>query len=298
MDRLVSVSEKRWIRIEVMTMNKEILIQEFKNILADENKTENHVQSFLETHTELIPLPFLLNHHLHFNAIVSKFPISTSLTTDFLYITKSTDFWNVVCIELESQHKRIFTNSRPSIHFHAEFNHAYDQVLSWKSYVQDHQREVVELLKTLFHPIQMARNPIEFKYVLIMGRNFEKRTEEHTRMFHQKNTHDIRVMTYDSLLSRLELTESPSKRIILSKSGDGFKVKNLDTTSTNIFSYLGPHHLELTPIQIDRLQQVGFDMDAWLNGELLNINSKIPGSKTMQHIRQTMSKRGKMKVRK
>src|SRR5579875_207323 len=95
--------------------NTQKLIVSLQSTLSDPTQNENDVQRLLEANTELIPIPFLLNHHLHKNAVISKLPISTSLITDFAYLTKSSDEWWIVFVELESQHKKIF--NRNETHF-------------------------------------------------------------------------------------------------------------------------------------------------------------------------------------
>lgn len=89
------------------------LIERFKHKLDDISLNENHIQNFLEENTELISTPFLLNHHLHFNSIITKFKISDGLISDFAFLTKSTDFWHLVLVELEDPKKKylqIITN--------------------------------------------------------------------------------------------------------------------------------------------------------------------------------------------
>lgn len=226
----------------------------------------------------------MLNHRLHFNIVISKFPISTSLTTDFLYMTKSSDRWQVVCIEIENQHKKIFTNNRRSIHFSSEFNNAYDQVLSWRAYITEHIREVKDSLNKLFRPLKMANNPLEFKYLLVLGRNSEKLTQEHINMFNQKNTHDINVMTFDSIINHQAHEPFPRPRTILSKNGTGFKIKYINNNEVQLFAYLKYAELEITQEQNQFLINLGYDMEAWYNGESLAINNRIPLSKKREYL--------------
>ena len=83
-------------------MTKQQLLQQFdKNALSvTGKKNENEIQKFLATNTELIPLPYLLNHQVHFNFIFSKLTISDSLTSDYAYLTKSSAKWVMVLMEL------------------------------------------------------------------------------------------------------------------------------------------------------------------------------------------------------
>lgn len=48
-------------------MTKDQIIQLFESeaLSVSDKKNENEIQKFLEFNTELIPLPFLLNHGVH-----------------------------------------------------------------------------------------------------------------------------------------------------------------------------------------------------------------------------------------
>lgn len=81
------------------------LIERFRSALEDDSLNENDIQRFLEENSELISTPFLLNHHLHFNVLISKFKISDGLISDFAYLTKSSDFWDLVLVEIEDPKK-------------------------------------------------------------------------------------------------------------------------------------------------------------------------------------------------
>ena len=141
-------------------------INDFKSILNDINKTENDVQDFLEQNTEFIPKMFLLNHQLHFNVIVSKFKISDSYIVDFMYLTKSSDEWYCVLIEIEKQHKKIFTQNKDNIYHTQDFNNAFDQISSWRAYIDKNKDSVVKKLNLLKQPLK--NNRINFKYTLVL----------------------------------------------------------------------------------------------------------------------------------
>ena len=249
--------------------------ENFINLLNNPENTENHIQDYLENHSILIPLPFLLNHHLHMNSIISKFKIGNEYITDLAYLTKSSDFWYFVLIELEDPKKRIFTKDNENIYFHSDFNHAYDQVTSWKAYISQHTNEILNQIDKLRVPLN--ENNVIFKYVLIYGRSEEKSTStKRTAMFAQKSTEDIRVMTYDSLISNCETLPYNSEKIILSPwRSQGFKIKTLpNEISTSIFGYLTPDYLSISSPNIEKLKEQDYQIDSWMNGKLLNINKK------------------------
>jgi hypothetical protein len=265
------------------------LIEHFKVNLDDASLTENDIQRFLEENTELIPTPFLLNHHLHFNSIISKFKISDGLISDFAFLTKSSDFWNLVLVELEDPKKRIFTSNNEQINFHSDFNHAMDQITEWKGYIEQNSEEI----RRRIDPIRVPLNdrPIRFKYVLIYGRNSEKENDHRrTRMFAQKTNDDVRVMTFDSLISEYTLAQYRYGKMILSHWREGYKVKSVPTNlDTSIFAYLTPAKLKLELEEKMPLIQQGYEIEKWEKGSFLSYNSKY----TEETFKAKMSQRFK-----
>ncbi|MBH0345670.1 hypothetical protein ABB03_03665 [Bacillus thuringiensis] len=250
------------------------LLGNFKTVLESDSLNENDVQRFLEVNSELISTPFLLNHQLHFNVVISKFKISDGLISDYAYLTKSSDFWELVLVEIEDPKKRIFTSSNEQIKFHSEFNHAMDQICEWKGYIEEH----VEEIKNRIDPLKIPLNdrPIRFKYVLIYGRNFEKANNlRKTRMFAQKTNDDVRVITFDSLISEFEHSRYKYKKMILSHWREGYQVKLVPANlETSIFAYLNSSNLKLNSEQKSLLIQQGYDIEKWERGHALSYNSR------------------------
>lgn len=250
------------------------LVDLFKNKLEDNSLNENHIQRFLEENSELISTPFLLNHQLHFNVLISKFKISDGLISDFAYLTKSSDFWNLVLVEIEDPKKRIFTSNNEQINFHSDFNHAMDQIFEWKGYIEQNSEEIKRRIDPLRVPLNY--NPIRFKYVLIYGRNNEKENNlRKTRMFGQKTIGDVRVMTFDSLISEFEHSRFKYKKMILSHWREGYKVKLAPSNlETSIFGYLNTSNLKVDSREKTMLIQQGYDMEKWGEGCSLRYNHK------------------------
>ncbi|AJA47851.1 hypothetical protein CPAST_c17810 [Clostridium pasteurianum DSM 525 = ATCC 6013] len=252
---------------------KEKLITEFKKMLDDVNTKENDIQEFIETYSQLIPTPFLLGHALHFNSVISKFKLSDSYITDFAYMTKCTDYWNLVLIELEDSHKKIFTNNKNNTYFHNEFNHAYDQITSWKNYIEQNKECVLKKITKLKLPIKYT--PIRIKYVLIIGRNSDKNTEEKINMFAQKSNDDVKVMTYDSIISMYKHLEVSINKMVLSHWKGGFKVKHVpDNLDTSIFASVKPEYLDIGTENTKKLIAQDYQIDRWRRGYPLMYNSK------------------------
>ena len=159
-------------------MTKTEIIKTFKNNILSikDKKNENEIQSFLEENCDFIPTPYLRNHGLHFNFIFSKLAINEELISDFFYLTKSSIEWVGVLIELEASSKKIFRNNKKDIQFSAEFNNAYDQILSWKAYLQKNHETFKRKFKNIMG--HMYDNQLSLKYYLIIGRSDEIDTQE------------------------------------------------------------------------------------------------------------------------
>lgn len=269
------------------------LLERFENLLSSppppSKKKEQVVQDFLEENTEFIPTPNLLNHHLHFQAIVSKFPLGTELITDYVYLTKSSDTWLITLVELETPEKIIFNNSLKTTVFSAEFNAALNQVRSWKIFVDKNRLETLRKLEPLLRPTSMQRNPIRFNYQLIIGRSGDKNRsierKEHFRNLIDET--DINIMTYDSLINRYKHNERFKKNVLrLSRLQYEFKYMHIEPE--NVFAFIGPEHLSLLPEQRVKLIENGYQIDQWEQGKLLVFNGKGTSSTFNEQLSKAM----------
>lgn len=220
-------------------------------------------------------MPFLLNHYLHMNCIISKFNIGNEYVTDFAYLTKSSDFWYFVMMEIEDPKKRIFTNDIENVYFHSDFSHARDQIKSWKTYIAKNRESVLKKIDKIRIPLN--ENEVRFKYVLVYGRNSEKDNSEKRRaMFAQELTDDTRIMTYDSLISMCKKLPYNSEKIILCPwKEQGYKIKLLpNEIETPIFAYIKPEFLKIEKNDIEKLKSQDYQMDEWYSGHMLAYNDK------------------------
>ena len=268
------------------------LIKQYFDVIESKNNTENKIQAFLEENSIFIPMTFLLNHHLHMNCIISKFKLGNEFITDFAYLTKSSDYWEFVLIELEEANKKIFTNDKENNYFHSEFNHAYDQITSWKAYVNKNREKILHQIDKLRIPLN--ENSVRFKYVLVIGRNSEKNNSEKRRvMFAEKSDSDVRIMTYDSLISQCESLPYNSEKIILSTwKEQGFKIKELpkQEISTSLFAYLKPEYLKISDSDIGKLKEQDYQMDVWLSGSPLSYNDKYDAASLAERTTNSLAK--------
>lgn len=238
-------------------------------------KKELIVHEFLENNPELIPTPNLLNHHLHFGVVISKFPLDTPLETDYVYLTKSSDTWRVTFVELEIPEKKLFTNNKKQVDTSSEFNKAIAQVRSWQVFIEDNKTEVLRRLEPIFHPFLMRRNPVEFNYQLIIGRSEEKNSslERIKTLARLRKETGIDIMTYDTLLNYYRHSERYKKDII-SLSKNKMKFKYIHTDSTMLFSYVSKDDFILTSEQKQHFRSEGYEIDEWEQGKLLAVNGK------------------------
>lgn len=255
------------------------IIKEFEKLLEDKSKNENDIQIFLEDNSELIPLPFLATHQLHQSAVISKLPLGNEFITDFAYLTKCSDYWNLVLIEIEDPKKNIFTKSTENVTFTSKFNHAYEQVQSWKAYVEygTHKMELKNRVEKLMGIGSITEIPFYVKYVLIYGRRSEKNSNKRICAFNTKNNDDILVKTYDSLIS--EYTSKPKipKMILSAWKEQGFCIKKVPMNLINmtLLTYLNSDYIKIDPNARKQLIAQGYCIDQWESGEYLTEFDKM-----------------------
>jgi hypothetical protein len=220
----------------------------------------------------------MLNHGLHFDVVISKFAIDTSLKSDFAYLTKSTAEWYVTLIELEQPSKAIFTENKQVPKFSAQFNEALGQIANWKAFIERHTDEVKDRLSRLLG--HLSKNRFRFKFVLVYGRNAELGSnQDRIDRFSQLNGDDLRVLTYDSLIRGLRLRGGHRKNI-LAVARRGFKLKHLNYYPGSLFAHLSPHDIEISDEQAAALKAKGLQMDKWKKGALLKINQRYPDTES------------------
>lgn len=275
-------------------MRDQALIQQFVAILEQPppcgRQKEQVVQDFLEQHSELIPTPNRLNHHLHFQSIISKFPLSTSLITDYTYLTKSSDTWRVTFVELESPDKEIYNKTTRKVAKSAAFNASVDQVRSWKQFLSTNEAEVRDRLQALLKPLSMRINPIQYQFQLIIGRSTNKNlTDDRKREFRAlQEDHGITIMTYDQLISWYE-NDLVFKKNVLRVSGSGYEFKSMEAGPNHMLSFLRPGELYLSSDEVSNLNSQGYDMEAWQRGELLILNGRFTGDKSGTLLKSMLS---------
>ena len=174
-----------------MRKNSGVLRDLYRQTLASATN-EAAMQRFLEVHTELIPLEWLLGHGIHFEMVISKLRVNTDFISDFAYLTKNSAVWYVVLLELEDPNKPIFTSDRKRVVFHSSFNAALGQIESWQTQLKRDDAEIKRKLQPLTEIL--SYNPIRFKFILVYGRDSEYQNNRTRKdRFHDKSSSDIKI---------------------------------------------------------------------------------------------------------
>lgn len=251
---------------------------EYDNII-DNCKDENDVQRYLEKNGHLLPVNnWLLGHQVHWAFVISKFKFGNQYVSDFTYLTKCSDEWYVVFVEIENPKKKIFTKDD---HFTSDFNKAYEQVQDWERYLKDsnHRIQILNSLKHLRHPQIMLDDNVTFKYLLIYGRKDDRdKSKERRNKFLQKKTEDIKVCTFDSIKS--VGIKFPNYMVLSPKGDDKYEVKyvptDFESSDQGLFGRISSEYIFIEGDCLKELERQGYEMDFWKNGVPLGLNYKHP----------------------
>jgi len=245
------------------------LVEQFKAVLNKQDVTEQDAQEFLEKNTQMFYPAFELNHGVHCAAVISKFQLDTSLICDFAYLTKSSNEWWLVFVELEHPKKELFTEANVS---HSKLTAAIAQVNTWRTFVERNGAEIIRKLAPIRKPL--ATNQVYFKYILVIGRREQYASRQASvDALNQMQKPDFRIMTYDSLISSYE-AGSKSLLDVISQKGQKYAVKYHHRNDTLMFMWLSQNDISLDGGDIAYYKSHGYDMDAWVGGKMLEYNGK------------------------
>ncbi|MEQ4671023.1 Shedu immune nuclease family protein [Providencia manganoxydans] len=211
---------------------------EFLSLLG-KNEKEQIYQEYLEKNTEFIPREFIQNHGLHLSTVFRKFPLSSEYIPDFLYISKSSDDWNVVLIEIEKPSSKYFLNN--TTNFHNDFTKAIEQMNDWRAWISIPAN--LESLKqnSLIHflvPSIMQRNPLNIKYLLVHGRREEYEGNEiRKNKIRSMERDDFKIISFDNLAVNIEKHE---RLYIAKKTNTHIDILSNEYVDDGIFSIMSP----------------------------------------------------------
>lgn len=173
--------------------------------LLDAEHGEQVYQGFMERHTPLIPREFVQNHGLHFDLVLRKLKFGADYVSDFFYMSKSSDDWNLVFVEIEKPQSRYFRDN--SNEFHKDFVKGLQQIGLWRAWLSDpaNLAGLLKQLEPIRLPLTMTRNPSFPKFVLVHGRRAEYHANDVRRsLVRAQERDDFRIMSFDSLVEGLE----------------------------------------------------------------------------------------------
>jgi hypothetical protein len=174
-------------------------------------------------------------------------------------------------IEIERATVQLFTNHIDSPQPTAEFTQRLTQIDLWKSFVTKRGNEVEERLLPLLK--RSSHNPMEFKYVLVVGRRAMLDNPRARDLFARKSDEETKVITHDSLISWFK-TDPQKRRNILRLDKSHYSYKYLTCPCLYTFDLLDRYNLKLERQHRERLIRHGYEIDAWENGRKLNALGK------------------------
>src|ERR1700730_67142 len=171
--------------------------------LLDEEHPEQFYQSYIEKNTRLVPREFVQNHGIHFDLVLRKLSFGADYKSDFAYLSKSSDDWNCVLVEIESPGARFFKDE--SNEFHKDFLKAIQQINIWRAWFLEQTNKAGFADNTVgLIRVPLNRNPTHPKFVLVHGRRSEYgRSPIRRRLIAAQEVDDLKILTFDSLAESL-----------------------------------------------------------------------------------------------
>lgn len=218
--------------------------QEYLDLL-DKNHNEQIYQEYLEQNTMFIPREFEQNHGIHSSTVLRKLPLSSDYKPDFVYLAKSSDNWNVVLIEIEKPSSKYFKKN--STTFHTDFVLALQQMNNWRAWFEEESNRnhfKNNILQGFVVPAHMAKNPFNFKYVLVHGRRseYEKNTIK-TGLIRSQQRDDFSIISFDSLAENIE---RKYKLYVGVKKNTHYELISDEFLDESIFAWMNTDHLAIT----------------------------------------------------
>ena len=181
----------------------ERLRDEFLRLLETQQR-EQVYQAFMERHTQLVPHEFVQNHGIHFDLVLRKLAFGADYKSDFFYMSKSSDDWNLVFVEIEKPQSRYFRDNSNDLH--RDFQKALEQIGRWRAWLSEPSNlaSLLVQLAPMHVPLTMRRNPSFPKFVLVHGRRGEYHDSDVRRsIVRAQEQADFKILSFDSLVEGL-----------------------------------------------------------------------------------------------
>jgi hypothetical protein len=218
-----------------------LVVEEFKRLI-DSKEPEQRYQEFLEAHTEFLPREFEQNHGIHLDLVMRKLGLGGDYATDFFYLSKSSEDWHCVLIEIEKPWSRYFKDNSNDLH--QDFSAALQQIDKWRAWLGDRanaQHFTDTVVGSLRRPL--GENPCFFKYVLVHGRRGEiAGNKVRQSIVRAKEREDFKILSYDSLLDHPKY----SRLYVGVRKNEYVDIVSKEFLSDSIFVHVPPSILRIT----------------------------------------------------
>jgi hypothetical protein len=235
---------------EIPRADPETLRAAFEALLQ-QDLPEQDYQQFIEQHTELVPREFVQNHGVHFNLVFRKLPFGTNYKSDLFYMSKSSDDWNCVFVELERPQARFFKPK--SKDFTPEFMAGVNQIDSWRAWFLNPVNRQYFLDSTLSDVRRpLGGNPAYMKYVLVIGRRAEYAGNDTRRqLVKAKESEDFKIITYDSLMEDLKFKYP---LFIAARRNDYIDILTDNLVGENVFVTMQPEQIRVSAALLEKIR--------------------------------------------
>ena len=204
----------------------------------------------MEKNTQFIPREFVQNHGIHFSLVLRKLALGREYTTDFFYLSKSSDSWNGVFIELEKPYSNFFKAGCND--FHPDFLQALQQINKWRAWLSENSN-LEQFCKTTIGVIKnpLGQNPLYPKFVLVFGRREEYATSSLRRgLIRGQEREDFKIISYDSLLEDLE---NKNELYLGIRKNEHIEILSEKFIQDNIFRWTEAHQLKINRVLKEKI---------------------------------------------
>jgi hypothetical protein len=171
-----------------------------------------------------------------------KLSFGADYKSDFAYLSKSSDDWNCILIEIERPGAKFF---KPKTNdFHRNFMTALQQINRWRAWFSDGTNKANFAQNTVgLIRVPLSRNPIYPKFVLVHGRRAEYAQSSIRRsLVAAQEREDLKILTFDSLVEGLE---TKNDLYVGVRHNEYIDVRSNVFLSESMFGWMSPEQIRI-----------------------------------------------------
>jgi len=239
----------------------------FEHLLA-QSLPEQAYQTFIERHTQLVPREFVQNHGVHFKLVFRQLPFGADYKSDLFFLSKSTDDWHCVFVELERPQAKFFKPR--SNEFSSDFVAGLHQINSWRAWFLNPANRQYFLDSTLADVRKpLGHNPAFMKYVLVIGRRGEYEDNQvRQRLVKAQESDEFHIISYDSLMEDLV---SKEPLYIASRHNEYVEILSDEVFGENIFATMAPEQISVSAALLEKIRTHRTNCHRMENGKTVEI---------------------------